>query len=260
MHLAILQYNIAWEDKKANFLKVQKLCRSFSKADLIVLPELFSTGYTMQPRPLAEDLVEGATFKFLGNLAKEHNAYILTSFIAKSANTNPKNTAVLLTPQGQLAFKYVKHHLMTITGESKAYTPGHTLTTMPYKNKQFGVCICYDLRFPELFLEFGRQRATCFICLANWPVQRISHWDTLLRARAIESQCFVIGVNRTGDSPTASYNGHSCVIAPDGSYIVSPEDTCDCVKQAFIDFSIQKQWRDQFPALKDKRLDLFPRV
>lgn len=254
MKVALFQIDTAFENKSMNFKKVESLVKNIKeKVDLIILPELFSTGYTMNPDPLAEDSC-GPTSSFLSKLAKKHKTNVLGSFIEKT-ETKPKNSAILFDINGNLILHYSKIHQPTYCDENKHYTPGKDIRLIELNSHKLAVTICYDLRFPELFRKAVQKGAECIIVIASWPEQRIEHWDILLRARAIENQLYIIGVNRVGKSTIGNCPGHSVVIDPLGKVISSTEDNQEGIITAEIDFNKVKKTRHEFPALKDMVLD-----
>ncbi|MFC1586312.1 carbon-nitrogen family hydrolase [Fibrobacterota bacterium] len=256
MKLAILQFDICWENKPANFRKVRALAEGIGdNIDLLVLPELFSTGYTMRSRKLAEDLQRGETPRFLAGLARDMKAHVCGSFIAKTGE-KPENTAVMFNPRGDSVLRYSKIHLMSLTKENRHYSPGRELPVVDFEGNGLAVTICYDLRFPELFLHLVRNEAACVINLANWPAERIAHWDILLRARAIENQIYMVGANRIGESPMGACPGHSAVIDPAGKLVASGAEEMDKAVIAEIDFGYVAEVRERFPVLEDKKLGL----
>ncbi len=245
MKISLLQTDVAWEDKPENFARVQALVKTIKDTDLLVLPELFATGYTMEPRALAEDL-DGDTPRFLSGLAKEAKTNILGSFIATS-EPRPKNSALLFDARGKLLLHYSKMRLPSFSGEDQHYSPGKKTEIFELNGDKIGVLICYDLRFGELFSELASQGAKCVIVIANWPQERITHWDTLLRARAIDHQIFIAGVNRVGKSPTTGYSGHTSVIGPSGETLATATENKECLLTTEIDLSLVDKVRRELP-------------
>ena len=251
MKIALLQLDIKWEDKTGNFNKVKSLVEKINddKPDLIVLPELFSTGYTMNSMALAENL-NGETPSFLSKLAREHQVNVLGSFI-EIAGPKPKNSAILFDRKGRQLLHYSKIHLPSFLEEDKNYTAGNEIPICELDRQKIGVFICYDLRFPEIFRRMAGD-VGCIFVIANWPTERVEHWDSLLKARAIENQSYIIGVNRVGESPSSNYPGHSVIIDPLGSRIAYAKENEEDVVMGEIDFSIVKSIREKFPFLQDR--------
>ncbi|HEV2329553.1 MAG TPA: carbon-nitrogen family hydrolase [Verrucomicrobiae bacterium] len=248
------QLNIAWEDKPANFACVRSMLRRrrISPKSLIVLPELFATGFTMNAADIAEPM-NGPTAEFLRELAAERRSWVLGGF-ARQAGQNVYNEAVCIAPSGEILGRYAKLHPFSPGGESDHYSAGHNLTIFPCGNLKVAVFICYDLRFPEVFRAAVAQGAEAIVVIANWPDQRHSHWTALLRARAIENQAYVIGVNRCGCDPKLDYAGGSVVFDPNGREVVLAGSR-ESIVSANLDPKIPSQWRNDFPVLKDIRPD-----
>ncbi len=245
MKISLLQTDIAWEDKPENFAKAQRLIKAIKDTDLVVLPELFATGYTMEPQALAEDL-DGDTPRFLSGLAKETKTNLLGSFIEKGT-PRPKNSALLFNARGEQLLHYSKMRLPSFSGEDQNYSPGEKTEVFELHGDKLGILICYDLRFSELFRELTNRGVKCVIVIANWPQERITHWHTLLRARAIDHQIFIAGVNRVGKSPTTGYTGHTSVIGPNGEIIAAATENKECLVSAEIDLSLVDKVRRELP-------------
>lgn len=253
MKIALLQLDIAWENKRANFRRVSKLATNAARegAGLVCLPELFATGYTMNPGPFAEPL-DGETPAFLSGLAREHGVSVVGSFIEKTEG-KPRNSAIVFDGDGEMIGHYSKIHLPSFYREQEFYAPGDRVEEFTIGGVPLGILICYDLRFPEIFRKVTDRGVKGIFVIANWPSARVEHWDLLLRARAIENQLFVMGLNRAGSSPIGEYPGHSAVIDPFGRIVASaPEDREEGLL-ADVDFTLADEVRDKFPVLKDRR-------
>jgi predicted amidohydrolase len=227
MKIALIQSPLIWEDPEKNREKLGKKINAISESvDLIVLPEMFSSGFTMKPNDVAETM-QGETMTWLKHLAKAKNSAITGSLVI-TENANFYNRLVFVFPTGEIEF-YDKRHLFTLAGEDEVYTAGAKKLIVEYKGWKICPLICYDLRFPV----FARnsEEYDLLIYVANWPEIRIKAWDALLKARAIENVSYAIGVNRIGeDGNKFEYNGHSQVINFLGDYILEPVD----VKGVFI--------------------------
>ncbi len=221
--------------------------------DMAILPEMFSTGFAMDPTALAEP-ADGPTATFLSETAKRFGIYILAGLATRHDNTY-RNEAVLLAPDGTAAGRYWKTHPFSPSEEEQHYTPGDRAVVIQTGQFQLAPTICYDLRFPELFRSSTAAGANLIAVIANWPAQRADHWSCLLRARAIENQAYVVGANRCGSDPNHSYAGRSVIIDPQGNTIASA-DNDQCVISAPLDLDAVNQWRDAFPALRDIRKDM----
>ncbi len=221
MKIAIIQSNLIWEDPSANrFFFHNTINEIKEQVDLLILPEMFSTGFTMNPIEVAETM-QGETIQWMQTIAKSRNSAILGSLIIKEKDRF-YNRLVFVYPTGELV-KYDKKHLFSLAGEDKVYTAGNEKVIIDYNGFKTCPLICYDLRFPV----FSRnvEDFDLLIYVANWPKPRINAWDILLKARAIENQCFVIGVNRIGtDNNQLDYIGHSQAIDFLGNSIIVPQE------------------------------------
>lgn len=208
LKVALLQTDVVWQDAEQNRINFSsKIYELNEKVDLIVLPEMFSTGFSMKPHSVAES-IHGETVRWMLKLASEKNAAICGSVIISEA-TNFYNRFVFVYPSGEINF-YNKRHLFSLAGEDEVYTKGEEKVVIEYKGWKICPQVCYDLRFPV----FARnvENYDVLIYVANWPKLRINAWDALLKARSIENMCYTIGVNRIGeDGNSLEYNGHSAV-------------------------------------------------
>ncbi len=221
MKVALIQTSLFWENPEENRAHFESIIDSIVESvDLIVLPEMFTTGFTMNPTNIAESM-EGNTVIWLKSIAVRKSSAITGSVIIKE-NGSYFNRLLFVFPSGKVE-TYDKRHLFTLAGEKNAYKAGKSKLIINYKGFKMCPLICYDLRFPV----FSRNVEDYDILLyvANWPETRIKAWDILLRARAIENQCFTIGVNRIGeDNNQLSYNGHSQAIDFLGNYLLEPQE------------------------------------
>lgn len=251
LKIGLCQYSPGWEDKIANQEKIKKLISNHIGFDLFIFPEMTLTGFTMQAKNLAEEF-SGETFTFFSSLAKSVKSSLLYGFIEKGKN-RIFNTLVHLNNQGKIISAYRKIHPFSYANEDKYFGKGKDLITTKVKGIKFGLSICYDLRFPELYRLYAKEKVDCIVDIANWPEARIEHWRTLLKARAIENQCYVIGVNRVGDDPKLHYNGFSSVFDPMGKEIAAAENE-EKIIEAEIDKSSVDEVRKKLPFLNDMRL------
>jgi omega-amidase len=254
MKIALIQLDIAWEDKRENYARAEKFFKRAAReaCDIIVFPEMFDTGFSMNISALA-DHGRGETSVVLSGLAKKYGLNIIAGFAEKlSGMKKAKNLAVVFDRNGSVIAKYAKMHPFSFAGEDRFFSKGNTRVIFPIEGISASVFICYDLRFPEIFRDLAKEIQMIFV-LANWPVSRKDHWETLLKARAIENQCFVIGVNRTGrDGNGIRYPGSSHVFDPLGKDICSGSAreqfvVCD------IDTRTVFKVRSRFPFLDDIR-------
>jgi len=254
MKIALIQMDIAWESKKANYARAENFFRRAAResCDIIVFPEMFSTGFSMNISAIAED-ERGETSRVLSELAKKYGLNVIAGFAAKKPGRKKlRNLAVALDRKGSVIATYAKMHPFSFTKEDKYFSSGNTRVIFHIEGIPASVFICYDLRFPEIFRDIAGGVQAIFV-LANWPGSRRDHWETLLKARAIENQCFVIGVNRTGkDGNGIRYPGASHVYDPMGNDICSGGP-----KEQFIACEIDPEEvtkvRCRFPFLDDMR-------
>lgn len=209
LNISIIQADLVWENPEANRLQFQNKIRSLKKeVDLFILPEMFTTGFTMHPENVSEK-IDGETINWMQKLSKEVQAAICGSLIIKE-NNNYFNRFVFVEPHGKIS-TYNKRHTFTLAGEHKVYTAGKEKVIVEYKGWKICPLVCYDLRFPVWARNV--EDYDLLIYVANWPKPRISAWDTLLKARAIENMTYCIGVNRVGkDINGHQYTGHSVVL------------------------------------------------
>ena len=224
MKVAILQTDLVWENPIYNRLTIEsKVLSSDKKFDLLVLPEMFTSGFTMNPERVAETM-QGETIQWLKSLAKQKKTAIIGSLVIEEEG-NYFNRLVFVTPKGEIQH-YNKRHLFTLAGEEKVYIKGIEKVIFEYKDWKICPQICYDLRFPV----FARnvENYDLLVYVANWPKVRTQAWDTLLKARAIENMSFVIGVNRVGkDANGHDYIGHSQVLDELGNELIAPFEESD---------------------------------
>ena len=251
MQLIACQFDIQWENREANFDTIRRLLAdaNIQSGALIVLPEMFSSGFSMNVDRIAEDN-PSQTESFLSEIAQQHESWVLGGLAYRLNDRNGSNELSVFGPKGQCIGHYQKNHCFSYTGESDHYEAGEDILLFDWHG--FTVCptICYDLRFPELFRRGVKAGANLFPVIANWPDTRLHHWSTLLKARAIENQAYVIGVNRTGSDPTFNYPGYSAIIDPHGNEIALADNTESCTESE-ISLETVTEWREEFHALDD---------
>lgn len=220
MKIAIIQAPLVWENPEKNRKYFEEKIKSIQEEiDLVVLPEMFSTGFTMHPENVSETM-DGETLSLLKSLAKAKNTAITGSLIIRE-NGKFYNRLVFVFPSGEIR-KYDKRHLFSLAGEEKIYASGTEKLIVEYKGWKICPLVCYDLRFPV----FSRnvEDYDLLLYVANWPQQRVQAWDILLKARAVENMAYVIGVNRIGlDGNNHAYSGHSQVVDFLGNYLLEPQ-------------------------------------
>ncbi|MCA9294650.1 MAG: hypothetical protein KDA20_12645, partial [Phycisphaerales bacterium] len=261
-----------------NYARVEKLLDGVDIApgDLIVLPEMFDTGFSFHVAKNADapPLGDGATAAFLGDLARRRRCTVHGALTAAAGHQDFSgaivglNRAMIVGPDGETIAQYDKVHPFSYGKEAEHFAGGHAVVTYPWRAHVEGraieecelmVCpaICYDLRFPELFragLDLGAQ---AYAIGANWPSARAHHWRALIIARAIENQAFVFAVNRVGRDPALEYAGGSLVVSAKGEVLVEADDR-EQVVSASIDPMAMHRWRGEFPAWQDRRFGVSP--
>lgn len=251
MKIALVQTSLAWENPTVNRSHFAKKIMNFKEdVDLLVLPELFTTGFTMNAKAVAETM-QGDTIAWLQQLAKSKNCAI-TGSLAITENGNFYNRLVFVFPSGEL-HTYDKRHLFTLAGEDKVYKDGKDRLIIDYKGFKICPLICYDLRFPVF--SRNTEKYDLLLYVANWPSARIAAWDALLKARAIENCCYVLGVNRLGvDANQLDYPGHSQVIDYAGTLL---QDSASKAEVALVELGKKEllEFRTRFAFLDDQ--DLF---
>jgi len=252
MKIGLLQYSPVWENKKDNKKKIINLLnQNKTKIDLLILPEMTLTGFSMKSKQLAEG-IEGASFSFFKELAQTKQINIITGIIF-SEGKSIFNTSVLIDKNGEVKSIYKKIHPFTFSTEDKNYSAGIKTKIAECGNWKIGLSVCYDLRFPELYRFYAKQKVELLTVIANWPVDRIEHWRHLLKGRAIENQCYVAGVNRVGDTGKLKYNGYSSVFDPMGNELLSVENE-EGIFTTEIKLEKVNKLRNELPFLDDIRL------
>ncbi|MHA7842136.1 MAG: amidohydrolase [Winogradskyella sp.] len=247
LNVALVQTTLAWENPKANRIHIEDKVSSIT-ADLIVLPEMFSSGFTMNPSEVAETM-NGETITWLKTLSKTKNAAIVGSLVI-TENDNYYNRLVFVEPNGTL-ITYDKRHTFTLAGEHKVYTAGSEKIIIDYKGFKICPLVCYDLRFPVW--ARNTEDYDILIYVANWPKVRIAAWDTLLKARAIENMAYSIGVNRVGlDGNNYEYSGHSAAYDVLGHRMDSIPENTEIVEVIALEKSHITKYRERLGFLKDR--------
>jgi len=253
MQVICCQPNIVWEDKPANFGAVRAMLSVAppERNSLVVLPEMFSTGFSMDVPAIAEG-ESSETAVFLSEIARDFGVFVVGGIVTIGPDGRGRNVAVAMDPRGVELARYAKIHPFTFGREGEHYTGGTEVVTFDWRGATVAPFICYDLRFPEVFREAVRLGAQLFLVIANWPAAREAHWIALLRARAIENQAYVVGVNRCGSDPALAYSGRSMVFDPLGEIVAEAGGEAGTLS-AEIDLGKLEAWRMDFPVLRDMR-------
>lgn len=253
MNIVGLQWNPVWQDTQANLQALNSVLVSLfektdSDIDVVVLPEVFLSGFSMQPSLFAEEL-GGAAIQTLKSYAQLYNCYLIAG-VATQANEQVFNSALVISPLGELLANYQKQKLFSYADEDKSYEAGKTPVIFKINETNCAIFVCYDLRFPELFRQVAKDVEVMFV-IASWPESRQNHWEALLKVRAIENQCFIVGVNRIGtDGNNWQYAGGSMIVSPLGEQLAYGGKT-DQQINAIIEPEETLQVRQQFPFLAD---------
>jgi predicted amidohydrolase len=249
----LIQFDIQWEDKKANFREVRTLIEQSppTPGSLVILPEMFSTGFSRQVKRICETESRDTT-RFAESIAKEWHVGVVGGRVLIGANGKGLNQCFVLDENGTEIACYTKLHPFSFAKEDQFFDPGTEVTQFEWKGFQIAPFICYDLRFPEIFRRSVINGTQVFIVIANWPDARAAHWECLCRARAIENQAWVVAVNRCGKDPRLNYIGGSMVINPKGECIAQLSDQTSILR-ADLDLHSLMEYRAHFPVLNDIR-------
>lgn len=257
MRFAVVQLDIAWEDKPANQARFEAM---LDQADVpagafVVLPELGDTGFSFA----LDRIVDDRSLAWARRTAAVRGVWLQVGYAERGADGRGRNCATIVRPDGTVAGTYRKVHPFSYGREAEHYAGGDELLCERCGPVVVCPLICYDLRFPELWRHGAMAGAEVFTIGASWPAARQSHWRTLLIARAIENQAYVVAVNRTGRDPQLAYAGGSIVIDPTGEVLAEAADE-ETVLQTDVDPAAISAWRNEFPALADMRPGLLGRV
>jgi omega-amidase len=251
MNITLFQSDTAWLDKDRNLSKIKNVLAHHHSTDLLVLPEMFNTGYIMHPEQGAE-ATDGDTITKLVNMLKNSHTVIGGS-VPTMAEGRYYNTFVFVNRDGLIG-QYSKQHLFAPAGEAERYSSGADDVVVPIKDVLVKPLVCYDLRFPYVSYNKDATPYDILVYSANWPVSRIQQWEKLLMARAIENQCYVIGVNRVGkDANGYEYTGHSMIVNHMGEVLMCLDES-EQSASFDIDMAAMYEYRSKFPFLKDRKI------
>lgn len=246
-----LQIDIVWERKGPNHERVLSMLSDLGpeSGSLVVLPEMFASGFSMNVAEIT-DSGSNETEEFLAATASRFGIYLLGGVVTSEPGGRGRNESVVYDPAGKQIARYQKIRPFTLGGEAEHYRAGAATRIFEWGGFNVAPFICYDLRFPELFRVAAARGANLFTVIANWPAARISHWECLLRARAIENQAYVIGVNRCGRDPYLEYPGRSLIIDPSGA-VIAEAGAEETVITAELDREHLDSYRRDLPFLAD---------
>lgn len=247
MKISAIQTELKWEDRAHNLAHISSLIRENSETDLVVLPEMFTTAFSMTPAQFAEKM-DGPTVKWMIDQSMKGRFALCGTLIIEEGGRY-FNRMIFATPDGNITY-YNKRHLHSMSGEQLVYTPGDRQVYLTYGEFSFNLQVCYDLRFPVWARNRGNSEV--IIYSANWPRVRSYAWRSLLVARAIENQCYVIGANRIGTNPDGtSYSGDSMILGPKGEIMAElPQDTEGTIVATLSKDTLDK-YRDDMPVWRD---------
>lgn len=246
MKTALVQYDIVWADPEANRKRLDTLLGALPQVDLVVLPEMFSTGFATVPEGIAEE-APSATLEWMKAKARELDCAVAGS-VALHEDGRYYNRFWFVKPSGEVTSSD-KHHLFTFGGEHHRFTRGDDRVVVEWRGFRFLLNVCYDLRFPVW--SRNRKDYDAAIYVASWPSVRQFPWDTLLRARAIENQCYVLGVNRVGKDPSCEYAGGTAAVDPYGATLTACVPGAEQTLVTDLDMSVLQAFRAKFPVLDD---------
>ena len=257
------QMDISWENIDNNEKKVEEFFQKAmeNKVDCLVFPEMTLTGFSMNVEETGEK--SGKQIQFFEKMSKTYKMLTVFGYtepvpdqrLEEHPQWNHYYNRLGIIENGELKLNYAKIHPFSYGFEGEYYQGGRKLKSIEWQGVTLGAFVCYDLRFPEIF-QISSQKSEIIFVIANWPASRIDQWDVLLRARAIENQAFVVGVNRTGDGDGLHYNGHSAIYGPDGRAITTLREE-ECLLIGDVEPNEIKKLRESFPMKKDRKEELY---
>jgi len=250
--------DIAFGDPIKNYQSAERLIEKAvtDKPDIIVLPELWTTGYDLTRLNEIADDHALKTIDFLQKSAKKYQVNFIGGSVANREETGVKNTLLIINKEGRLVHQYSKLHLFKLMDEHIYLEAGNRKGIFQLEENTFAGTICYDIRFPEWIRAHSAEGAEALFVVAEWPAPRLSHWRALLIARAIENQCYVIACNRSGQDPNNQFAGHSLIIDPWGEVIAEAGDS-EQVLTAEIEMDLVKEVRKQIPIFTDRKPEFY---
>lgn len=255
MKVGLTQMDIVWEDKEKNMEKAEKLMEQAVKqgVELLVFPEMTFTGFTMNTALAGEEMLFSPTLRFFKENSRKYHMAMAFGFVEDFGEEYYNK--LMIVSEGRVVYDYDKIHPFNYGEEGRHYIGGHEVKTVNLKAMEISGFVCYDLRFPEIFQAVSGQ-ADMILVIANWPKDRILHWETLLRARAIENQCYIIGVNRTGKGNGLEYIESSMAFDPMGERLTKAHSKSELMVVE-VDADKVKQIRKRFPFKEDRQIELY---
>lgn len=256
MRLGLVQMDPLWEDKKGNFEIAAKFLEEAKErqVDFALFPEMSMTGFSMHTEKIGENREASETLYYFQKMAVKYGLFIGIGYV-EFVLPKSHNCYAIISPQGNILADYRKIHPFTYGTESLYYEGGNQIVSCPVRDFTVSPFICYDLRFPEIF-QMASANSQLIVVPANWPSHRREHFITLLKARAIENQCYIAGINRVGHARTLSYCGDSMVIDPYGRILAEAGDGEKLIT-IDIDRSLVDAYREEFPVKNDRREEVY---
>jgi omega-amidase len=258
MKITCIQMDITFGSPEKNFEKAEKLIERASKdnPDIIVLPELWTTGYDLTRLEEIGDRNAESSIQFLQTMAQKHHTAFIGGSVANKTADGVFNTLLAVSSTGELVHQYSKLHLFKLMDEHLHLSPGSGNASFKLDGHSLAGFICYDIRFPEWIRKHALEGAEAIFVVAEWPLPRLAHWRALLIARAIENQCFVVACNRAGSDPSNQFAGHSIVINPWGE-VVAEASEHEEILSAELDLRLVEEVRARIPVLTDRRPEFY---
>ncbi|GLB60435.1 carbon-nitrogen family hydrolase [Cytobacillus sp. NCCP-133] len=258
LKIACLQMDILFGKPKENFEAAEAMIEKALKTnpDLIVLPELWTTGYDLTRLEDIADENAASAIDFLKRIAQKNNVHLVGGSVANKTEDCVYNTLLVVDKNGNTIHQYSKLHLFKLMNEHLYLTGGKEKGAFSLENRRFAGMICYDIRFPEWIRAHTSKGAEALFVVAEWPLARLSHWRTLLIARAIENQCYIIACNRAGSDPENIFAGHSMIIDPWGEVVAEGSENEEIVRGE-IDLDKVKEVRKMIPIFEDRKPDYY---
>lgn len=247
------QHDVAWENATANRRRVEELLRGrrLEPGSLVVLPEMFSSGFSLDVERIAEEH-GGETDQFLSRLARDLGVFLMAGVVTRGLVGRGRNESVTFSPEGLEVARYCKMQPFAPGGEAAVYEAGSRPIRFDCNGVRVAPFICYDLRFPEVFRSVAMAGVELIVVIASWPEARIHHWVRLLQARAIENQCWVVGVNRVGVDPRFEYNGQSLIVDHHGE-VIAEAGGREGLIEGVLEVDALREYRRERPFLSDIR-------
>lgn len=255
MKIGLTQMDIVWEDKEANMAKVRKLIGQAAEkdVDMLVFPEMTLTGFTMNTELAGEEMLFSQTLRFFKDMSAEYDMALMFGFVEDFGGEYYNK--LMVAAGGRIIYEYDKIHPFNYSEEGEHYIGGHEVKVAEYKDINFAGFVCYDLRFPEIFQAIADKVDVIYV-IANWPKERILHFETLLRARAIENQCYIIGVNRIGKGNGIEYVESSMAFDPIGERLTKAHSKSE-IMVVDIEGDVVSEIRTKYPFRQDRQVELY---